>query len=84
MPPHCRQFIFSRHFDTIITSYIYKGVTEMKTEHSKFTLRIDSELLQKFHYVAEYNARSANRELEMLIKKHISEFEKQHGKITFD
>lgn len=56
----------------------------MKTEHPKFTLRIDSELLKKFHYVAEYNARSANRELEMLIKKHISEFEKQHGKITFD
>ena len=56
----------------------------MKTEQSKFTLRIDSELLQKFHYVAEYNARSANRELEMLIKKHISEFEKQHGKITLE
>lgn len=54
----------------------------MKAEQSKFTLRIDSKLLQKFHYVAEYNARSANRELEMLIKKHITEFEKQHGEIS--
>lgn len=48
---------------------------------SKFTLRIDSELLKKFQYVAKYNARSANQELVTLIKKHIDEFEKQHGKI---
>ena len=54
----------------------------MKIEQSKFTLRIDSEVLKKFHYVAEYNARSANRELEMLIKNHISEFEKEHGSIS--
>ncbi len=56
----------------------------MRNEQSKFTLRIDSELLQRFHYIADYNARSANRELEMLIKKHISDFEKQNGKITLD
>lgn len=48
---------------------------------SKFTLRIDAELLKKFRFVAEYNARSANRELEILIIKHITEFEQQHGKI---
>ena len=56
----------------------------MQNKQSKFTLRIDSETLKKFHYVAEYNARSANRELETLVKNHISEFEKQHGKITLD
>lgn len=56
----------------------------MEYKLSKFTLRIDDELLQKFRYVAEYNARSANRELEMLIKKHIAEFEKANGKITFE
>lgn len=48
---------------------------------SKFTLRINSELLKKFQYVAEYNARSANRELEILIRKHVDDFENQHGKI---
>ncbi|MCI8582582.1 MAG: hypothetical protein HFH13_05570 [Dorea sp.] len=56
----------------------------MNTNQSKFTLRIDTELLRKFRYTAEYNARSANRELEVLMKKHIAEFEKENGKITFD
>ncbi len=53
----------------------------MEFKLSKFTVRIDSELLKKFRYVAEYNARSANREIEVLIKQHISEFEQAHGKI---
>lgn len=53
----------------------------MKYKLSKFTLRIDSELLKKFRYIAEYNARSANRELEILVKKYITEFEQQHHKI---
>lgn len=48
---------------------------------SKFTLRVDAELLKKFHYVAKYNARSANRELELLMKKHITNYESKHGKI---
>lgn len=48
---------------------------------SKFTLRIDSVLLKKFHFVAEYNARSANREIELLMKNHVAKFEKEHGKI---
>lgn len=53
----------------------------MKKEQSKFTLRINDELLKKLRYIAEYNGRSANREITMLIKKHIVEFEKSHGKI---
>lgn len=56
----------------------------MKSELSKFTLRTDAELLKKFRFVADYNARSANREIEVLMKKHVDEFEKKHGKITFD
>lgn len=48
---------------------------------SKFTLRIDSVLLKKFHFVAEYNARSANREIEVLMKNHVAKFEREHGKI---
>lgn len=39
----------------------------MEFKLSKFTVRIDSELLKKFRYVAEYNARSANREIEVRI-----------------
>lgn len=56
----------------------------MSSDTVKFTLRTEADLLKKFRFVAEYNARSANRELEVLIKKHIAEFEKEQGKITFD
>lgn len=56
----------------------------MPSDLSKFTIRTDSEILKKFRFVADYNARSANRELEVLMKKHISEFEKEHGKIEFE
>ena len=56
----------------------------MKINQSKFTLRINDELLKKFRYISEYNARSANNELIILIRKYIAEFEKQHGKIERD
>ena len=56
----------------------------MTTITAKFTLRTDSELLKKFRFVADYNGRSSTRELEMLMKKHIAEFEATHEKITFD
>ncbi len=55
----------------------------MQSETSKFTLRTDYNLLKKFRYVAEYNARSANREIEVLMKKHVAQFEKEHGPIEF-
>lgn len=54
----------------------------MSFQISKFTLRIECDLLEKFRYVAEYNARSANREMEILIKKHVNEFEQKNGKIV--
>ena len=53
----------------------------MAPDIAKYTMRVDSELLRKFRYVAEYNARSANRELEVLMKRHVAEFEKKVGKI---
>ncbi len=54
----------------------------MSSNMPQFTMRIDPLLLKKFRYVAEYNARSANRELETLIRRHVEEFEKEHGQIT--
>lgn len=56
----------------------------MQSDLSKFALRTDKELLKKFRFVADYNAQSANREIEVLMKKHVDEFEKKHGKITFE
>lgn len=55
----------------------------MPSNLPQFTIRIDPELLKKIRYVAEYNARSTNREVELLIRQHVELFEKEHGKITF-
>lgn len=54
----------------------------MTIKKSKFTVRVEDDILKKFHYVAEYNARSTNREMEFLMRKRIIEFEKVHGRIT--
>ena len=56
----------------------------MPSSMPQFTIRIDPTLLRKFRYVAEYNARSANREAEVLIKQHVENFEKEHGIIQLD
>lgn len=53
----------------------------MFSKKSKFTLRIDTELLKKFRYIAGYNGRSANCELENLIRKYVAAFEKKHGSV---
>lgn len=61
-----------------------KELVRMTKKISKFTVRVEDEILKKFCYVAEYNARSANKEVEFLMKRHIVKFEKAYGKITFD
>lgn len=49
----------------------------------RYTLRIDRELFRKFRYIAEYEGRSANKEIEQMMKKRVEQFEKTNGKITF-
>jgi hypothetical protein len=46
-----------------------------------FTIRIDSEMLHKLHYVADYEGRSANSQILILIRDCIMKFEKEHGAI---
>ncbi len=46
-----------------------------------YSIRIDSELLDKLHVVADYEGRSANSQVLILIRKCIEEYEKEHGKI---
>ena len=53
----------------------------MKENIARYTLRVEQELLDKLAYVAEYEGRTKNREIEQLIKKRIAEFEAVHGKI---
>ena len=54
----------------------------MMDNKSRFTLRIDPELLEKLGYIAEYEGRTKNRELEQLVKRRIREFEAEHGEIS--
>ena len=53
----------------------------MKNELPRYTLRIPQELLSKIGYIADYEGRTKNKEIEQLIKKRIQEFEAIHGKI---
>ena len=45
------------------------------------TVRIDDELLDKLHVVADYEGRSANSQVNILIRDCVKDFEKEHGKI---
>lgn len=47
----------------------------------RYTLRVNRELFRKFRYVSEYMGRSANREIEQLMKRRVKEFEAKHGPI---
>ena len=53
-----------------------------KSKLPQFTIRIPQEELDKIRFIAEYNARSCNKEVERLIKFHIQNFEKTYGEIT--
>ncbi len=57
-------------------------VENMKDGLLRYTFRTNPELLSKLRYIAGYNGRSANKELERLVMKHIVQFEKMHGKIS--
>ena len=53
----------------------------MDNDFARFTLRVDRSLLDKLAYVAEYEGRTKNKEIEQLIKHRIADFETEHGKI---
>lgn len=53
----------------------------MASDLPRYTLRIPQEYLDKIRYIAEENGRSANREIELMIKHRISDYEKEHGEI---
>ncbi len=53
----------------------------MEDKLLRYTLRLDRHLFAKFRYIAEYEGRSANREIEQMIKKRVEDFEKENGEI---
>ena len=46
------------------------------------SIRIDEESLHKLHIVADYEGRSANSQINILIRDCIAAYEKEHGKIV--
>nr|DAQ62484.1 MAG TPA: Arc-like DNA binding domain protein [Caudoviricetes sp.] len=54
----------------------------MPSTMPRYTLRIPKILLDKIGYIAEENGRSANREIELLIKQRIKEYEQENGVIS--
>ena len=54
----------------------------MKDNLPRYTMRINQTLLSKLQYISQYEGRSANKQLEQLVKRCIKEFEAEHGEIT--
>ena len=45
------------------------------------SIRIDEEMLHKLHVVADYEGRSANSQILILIRNLIEKYEEKHGEI---
>lgn len=56
------------------------GLTAIYVKDTKRIIRKNS----IYRYIAEENARSANREIEMLIRQRIKEYESNNGEIVFE
>ncbi len=54
----------------------------MKSDLPRYTLRVSQALLDKLGYIARYEGRTKNKELEQIIKRRIEEFEAAHGPIS--
>ena len=50
-------------------------------EMKRITVQLDEELLQKFRVIAEYEKRSLNKELMIIIRECIDEYEAIYGSI---
>jgi len=55
----------------------------MKTNQTaSYSLRVNRILLKKFRYIADYEGRSTNREIEQIMRQHVKKHEDEHGAIT--
>lgn len=50
-------------------------------KHPQYAIRIPKTTMYRLKYIADYNGRSANKEIEQLILKHIADFEREVGDI---
>ena len=50
-------------------------------KRTHLSIRMDAELHDKFQFVSEFEGRSMSRQILYLIRKCVSDFEKEHGSI---
>lgn len=55
-----------------------------KLDQLTFTLRVYRESVEKLDYIAAFNGRSRNSEINQAIKSYIASFERENGKIEPD
>lgn len=48
------------------------------------SIRIEEEMLEKLGFVSDYEGRSVNSHILVLIRENIKKFEEEHGKIEGD
>ncbi len=48
------------------------------------SIRIEEKMLHKLHIVADYEGRSVNSEILILIREAIEKYEEKHGEIKID
>ena len=48
------------------------------------SFRLDENMLKKLHYIADYEGRSANSQVMVLIRDAIESFEEKHGRIELN
>ena len=53
-------------------------------EKTHLSIRMDSELHDKFKYVAEADGRSMSKQILYMIRSYVKEYEKVHGPIPED
>ena len=53
-------------------------------EIEKYTLIIDRQLFRKFRYISDWEGRSANEELAVIVRRYIEIFESRHARLNFD
>lgn len=56
----------------------------MRKNYPRYTLRITREMLDKIGYIADFNGRTKNKEIEYIIKKYINDYERMYGYIKSD
>lgn len=76
-----RHFLLLFYYDAKMMSIMSQRVDTMKDNICRYTLRIPPLLLEKFGYIAEYEGRTKNREIEQMIRRRIADFERENGPI---